>query len=336
MKKKRINIRDIAEELDVTPSTVSRALNSGKKVGEQKRKEIIELANKWGYRPNRFAKSLIENKTYNLGLLLPEFTHHFFNKVLSGIESVTYEAGYHLVICVSDQLQDKEIKSCQTFIDSQVDGVLAIIGNEGDEFGHIQEVIDAGIPLVLMDRLCEDIQATYVVTDDYEGAFNAVNHLVQTGCSRIIHLKGPDYIFTAFNRHMGYKEGLKRHGIPYRRDWVISPTEKDFAQKLEHLILKEDIDGIFAFSDYDAFGAYDIIGKTGKKIPDDIGIIGYANEPLSTYVSPKLTTVEQSPFEIGRISAGYLLQKINQPSDEIMTSCLKTKLVIRDSTRSIK
>lgn len=168
MKRKRVSITDIARALHITPSTVSRALNGGPKISEKTRQAILELAEKWGYRPNPFAKSLLYNKTYNIGLIIPEFTHHFFSQVLRGIESITYEKDYHLIICTSDNHFHKEKKSVQALLDMRVDGLLAAIGNNSNSFDHFQEIVDVGVPFVLIDRTCEDIEASYVITNDFK------------------------------------------------------------------------------------------------------------------------------------------------------------------------
>jgi len=335
MKKKRVSIRDIATAMSVTPSTVSRALNNGEKVSEKKRKEIVKLAKELGYRPNPIAKSMVGKRTYNIGLLLPEFTHHFFNRILAGIEHITSNAGYHLLICTSDELKEKEIKSCSSFIDARVDGIIAAVGNKEDDLGHFKDVLEAEIPLVLIDRICEDLDVPYVITDDFQGAFNAVAYLINSGCSRILHIKGPNHLSTSFNRWMGYKQALKQHNIAYEKRWVVEGDQNDLKAILETLLCKEKIDGVFGFSDYYAYTAYQVIGQLGKSIPDDISIIGYADEPMATYINPQLSTVYQPAFEMGQKAAETLLNMIEKGTKEANLSQMETKLVLRETTKQV-
>ncbi|WP_439489479.1 LacI family DNA-binding transcriptional regulator [Algoriphagus sp.] len=331
MKKKRISITDIATALHVTPSTVSRALNGGGKVSEKKRLEIVSLAKKLGYRPNPIAKSLLENRTHTIGLIIPEFTHHFYSRMLAGIESVTSQAGYQLLICTSNEKQKQEIKSTQTLLDARVDGILATISKMNDKFAHLQEVMDSGTPLVLVDRFSEEIETPYVISDDFQGAFSAVDHLSQSGCKNIIHIKGPENLSTTFTRFMGYKEALKKHGIGLKEELILESSDENLQEKIRSCLLNHQVDGAFAYSDYLAFEVYKIASELQIRIPQQLSVIGYADEPISMYVNPTLSTVNQQPFEMGATGANYLLNKINNPETELEIKTLDTKLIIRGS-----
>ncbi|MFD2033418.1 LacI family DNA-binding transcriptional regulator [Belliella marina] len=333
MEKKRVSIRDLAAILGVTPSTISRALNGQGNISEKRREQITKLAKEHGYRPNHIAKSMVANKTFNIGLLLPEFTHNYFNKILAGIESVTYQKGYQLLICTSDELQEKEEKSCLTFLDARVDGILATAGNSSDDLRHFENVLKDGTPLVLLDRICEDLNTSYVVTDDFEGSFEAVQYLIDSGCSNILHIKGPDYISTSFNRKLGYTEALKKNGMEYREEFVLKGDQKAFEKDLNAVLDKHPIDGVFAFSDYYAYDVIQILNHRAVKIPDEISIIGYADEPLAQYISPQLSTVKQPAYEIGKHAAEILFKIIEEKTDEIITKQLKTTLVLRGTTK---
>lgn len=333
---KRISIRDIARALHVTPSTVSRALKGEPRISEKTRQAVLELAEKWGYRPNPFAKSLLLNKTYTIGLIIPEFTHHFFNQVLRGIESVTYEKGYHLIICTSDNAYEKEKKSVQTLLDLRVDGLLAAIGNNSKTFDHFQEILDIEVPLVLVDRICEDVETSYVVTNDFEGAMQATEYLIGRGGRQIGYIKGPVRISTTFNRFMGYKEALKKWGIPFCESLVFDSDEpQNLRNQLIPLLKNKQIDAVFAHSDYLAYEAIDIVQSAGLQVPGDIAVMGYANEPIASFMSPKLSTVRQPAFDMGRVAASFLMQKLagEIDNDKIMIESLSTELVIRASTK---
>lgn len=332
MKKKRISITDIANVLQVTPSTVSRALNGGGKVSAKKRAEILSLAKELGYRPNPIAKSLLENRTHTIGLIIPEFTHHFYSRMLAGIESVTSQAGYQLLICTSNEKQIQEIQSTHTLLDARVDGILATISKMNDKFEHLQEVMDSGTPLVLVDRFSEEIDTPYVISDDFNGAFSAVNYLCQNGCKNILHIKGPENLSTTFNRFMGYKEALRKHEIAYKDELVLESSDEDLTGKIRFCLTNLSVDGAFTYSDYLAFEIYKVASELGIPIPEKLSVIGYADEPISSYISPTLSTVNQQPFEMGVAGANYLLNKINDPEIGLETKSMETKLVIRESS----
>lgn len=336
MKKKRISITDIANALQVTPSTVSRALNGGGKVSEKKKLEILSLAKKLGYRPNPIAKSLLENKTHTIGLIIPEFTHHFYSRMLAGIESVTTEAGYQLLICTSNEKQTQEIKSIQTLLDARVDGILATISKMDDKFEHLQEVMDSGTPLVLVDRFSEEIETPYVISDDFKGAFSAVDHLCQSGCRNIMYIKGPENLSTTFNRYMGYKEALRKNEIALKEEFILEGSDPDLAEKITSCLRNFPIDGAFTYSDYLAFEIYKVASELKIPIPDRLAVIGYADEPISTYISPTLSTVNQQPYEMGAMGANYLMNKIKDSTIPLETTSVETVLILRESCLNLK
>lgn len=336
MKKKRISITDIANALNVTPSTVSRALNGGGKVSEKKRNEILALAQELGYRPNPIAKSLLENKTNTIGLIIPEFTHHFYSRMLSGIESITSEAGYQLLICTSNENENQEIKSTQILLDARVDGIIATISKMNDKFEHLQEVLDSGTPLVLVDRFSEEIETPYVISDDFKGAFSAVDYLCQSGCKNILHIKGPDNLSTTFNRLMGYKEALRKHEIELKEELVLESNDANLVEKIRICLTNYLVDGAFTYSDYLAFEIYKVASELKIKIPEQLSVIGYADEPISTYINPTLSSVNQQPFQMGAFGANYLLNKINDPEIGLEIKNLETRLVIRESCKGLE
>ncbi|WP_339708352.1 LacI family DNA-binding transcriptional regulator [Algoriphagus aquimarinus] len=336
MKKKRISITDIANALNVTPSTVSRALNGGGKVSEKKRLEILALAKELGYRPNPIAKSLLENKTHTIGLIIPEFTHHFYSRMLAGIESITSKAGYQLLICTSNENQTQEIKSTLTLLDARVDGILATISKMNDKFEHLQEVLDSGTPLVLVDRFSEEIETPYVISDDFKGAFSAVDYLCQNGCRNIMHIKGPDNLSTTFNRFMGYKEALRKHEIELNEELVLESSDINLVEKIRFCLTNHQVDGAFTYSDYLAFEIYKVASELNIPIPEQLSVIGYADEPISTYINPTLSTVNQQPFEMGAFGANYLLNKINNPEIGLEIKNLEARLVIRESCKKLE
>jgi DNA-binding LacI/PurR family transcriptional regulator len=331
---KRISITDIARELNVTPSTVSRALNGGPRISDKTRQSVLELAKEWGYRPNPLAKGLVSRKTYNIGLIIPEFTHHFFNQVLRGIESFAVAKGYHLVICTSDNDYEKEKKSVETLLDLRVDGFLVALGDNTQKFDHFQDILSFEVPLVFIDRTCEDIETPYVITNDFEGAFQATEHLISSGSRQIVYIQGPTHISTTFNRLMGYREALRKWDISYREDFIVDGSNvQSLTAELSQLLKNHSIDAVFAHNDYLAFEAFNVIKQQGFQVPKDILLMGYANEPIAEYMTPSLSTVQQPAYDMGEHAANLLIQQLeNGYINETLTKCIPTSLVIREST----
>lgn len=330
---RKVTIVDIAHELDVSPSTVSRALNGIGRMNEETRHQILDLAKKWGYHPNPHAQRLKNVKTSTIGLIVPELTHHFYSRIIKGVDSVLDEIGYQQIICVSNEEYEKERTAAHTLLNARVDGLLVALSNETNDFDHLQELVNEEIPIVFLDRMCEDIDAPYVMTDDFEGARIATEFLLNNGGQKIAFLKGPENISTSFSRLMGYKEALKNRSISYDEKLVVLSVPGNSAEtQLIELLEHHNIDGVFAHSDYYAFKAMEIMLKNGFKIPEDVQVIGYADEPLASYTTPKITTIKQPAFEIGRVGMELLLQEI-ESGTKGEPKILDTKLVIRDSTR---
>lgn len=330
---RKVTIVDIAHELDVSPSTVSRALNGIGRMNEETRQQILGLAKKWGYHPNPHAQRLKNVKTSTIGLIVPELTHHFYSRIIKGVDSVLDEFGYQQIICVSNEEYEKERTAAHTLLNARVDGLLVALSNETNDFDHLQELVNEEIPIVFLDRMGEDIDAPYVMTDDFEGARIATDFLVGNGCEKIAFLKGPENLSTSFSRLMGYKEALKKRSIEFDEKLVIlsglgNSADAQLIELLEHY----HIDAVFAHSDYHAFKAMEIMLKDGLKIPEDVQVIGYADEPLASYTTPKITTIKQPAFEIGRVGMELLLQEI-ESGTKGEPKILDTKLVIRDSTK---
>lgn len=330
---RKVTIVDIAHELDLSPSTVSRALNGIGRMNAATRQQILDLAKKWDYHPNPHAQRLKQIKTSTIGLIVPELTHHFYSQMVKGVDSVLDEIGYQQIICVSNEEYEKEKKAAEALLNARVDGLLVALSNETNDYKHIQQLIHEEIPVVFLDRMCEDIQAPYVMTDDFEGAKMATQHLIDIGCERIVFIKGPEIISTTFSRLMGYKEALNKNAFDIQDDFIIDNCDQ---QQLEHclsiLINDRKIEGLLAHSDYHAFKAIEIIHKLGLKVPDDISVIGYADEPLASYTTPKITTVKQPAFEIGKKGMELLLNQIESGNTD-EPRILNTELIIRDSTK---
>lgn len=330
---KKITIVDIAKGLGISASTVSRALNGIGRMNADTRQQIIELAKELSYHPNPHAQRLQKVKSSTIGVIIPELTHHFFSQIVKGVDEILDHHGYQQIICVTNDSYEKEKSAAETLLNARVDGLLVALSNETKDYDHIQQFIDEEVPVVFLDRMCEDILSPYVMTDDFEGALKATEYLISSGCKNIAFAKGPKNISTTFSRFMGFKEALKKHNIPINNQLILEHENRNNLQiRLYQLFSEFSLDGLLAHSDYHAFRALEIINKMGYSIPKDIQIIGYADEPLASYTTPKITTVKQPAFEIGKVGMELLLYQIDT-GEMGDPRILETELIIRDSTK---
>ncbi|MEN7550441.1 LacI family DNA-binding transcriptional regulator [Rapidithrix thailandica] len=341
MQKRNVTIVDIAKELNLSPSTVSRALNDVSTVKESTKKEVLKLAELWGYVPNIPARNLLIKKTYNLGLIVPDVTHNFFSKAIKGIDEVVSQAGYQLVICSSNDDVLKEKKAAETLLHSRVDGLLVSLCDHTKEYGHFEKVIKNQVPIVFIDRICEDLAAPSVITNDFEGAYQATDYLIQTACKKIAYLKGPDELSTSFYRQMGYMESLKNKGLNVNENLLVDWEDlaEQRAEKFHALLDGPDRpDGVFAYNDYIAFEFVQAVKQNGLRIPEDVSVIGFADEPVATYMTPALSTVFQPALQMGKSAAQLLLTQIEEDQliDDTTSVVLNTNLVLRETTRPLE
>lgn len=338
--KNRARIKDLAEELGLSVSTISRALANDKRISERVRNEVAALAKRWGYTRNPFAFNLNQNKSNHIGLILPEFTHHFFSLVLKGVDSIVTERGYNLIVNTHNDDPKKEVKAAHALNSLLVEGMIVCYAsnNEDNEgFKFYKDSILSGVPVVFFDRLYEDIKASYVITDDFNGAISAIDHLVKTGCRRIAYLGGPEDFSTNFNREMGYREGLRKNEITSSVDFRLPWNNNIEAWKASciSLIKNQNIDGILCYTDYIAYDALCLLQDSNIKVPEEISIIGFAGEPISTFTRPRITTVTQPAELIGKRAAEILFWHLeNVDSETIFTETLPTQLTLRDSTKN--
>ncbi len=336
MKSSHITIKDIARVLGISPSTVSRALKDHPDISEETKSLVKTFAEKVHYRPNALALSLRRQKTYTLGLIIPEIIHHFFSSVISGMEDLAYGEGYHLMICQSNENYYREVINTQALLDHRVDGLLVSISKTTREFNHLKIAMENGTPLVFFDRICDEIETDRVLTDDFEGALVATSHLIGRGSKRILHLAAPKHLLIGKNRMEGYKQALINNGIPINESMILKcDTREDvFSLRKEITELARNIDGIFAVNDSTAIAAMQILQENGFKIPSDIAVIGFGDGPNATIAHPPLTTVEQKGYEMGREAVRLLIQKIENPGTQInfQTKILTPTLKKREST----
>jgi DNA-binding LacI/PurR family transcriptional regulator len=331
-------ILDIARELHISKSTVSRALHGHSDINEQTRKAVLETARKLEYQPNLLAYGLAKNKSMTIGIIVPEFINSFFPFIIIGAQEVANPAGYHVLICQSNESYQTEIANTNVLLSSRVDGLLVSLTGETPNIDHFKKFERAGIPVVYFNRVCKDTHVSKVIVDDYEGAFKGVVHLIENGCRRIAHIAGPANLQMSQNRLRGYLDALAQHGIEKDSsliiDYDLNPQQAtECAKRLFDLPLPPD--GLFAVNDPAAIAAMLVAKERAIKIPDELAVLGFSNEPTSALIEPGLTTLAQPMADIGRTAISMLFDQIDSADDEVVepeTRVLKTTLIVRGSS----
>jgi LacI family transcriptional regulator/LacI family repressor for deo operon, udp, cdd, tsx, nupC, and nupG len=329
-----VTIMDIARQLGVSKSTVSRALRGNADIHEGTRQAILDLAQKLDYQPNPLANALLKRRTNTVGILVPEFQHFFFPTLIMGAQDVLTQAGYNLMIFQSNESYETEVANVKALLRSRVDGIMASITGESQNFDHFRTVLQKEIPLVFFNRVCPELATPQVIIDDYSGAFQAVEHLIEQGYRRIAHLAGPPNLQIARLRRQGYLDALQKYGLLIDEDLIvyhnlIERNARACAQQL--LDLPQPPDAIFVVNDPSAIETMLLAKQRGIQIPQELGIVGFSNDPVSSIIEPALTTVEQPVREIGAQSAQLLLAQLQTPNLE--QKVLATRLIVRDSSR---
>jgi LacI family transcriptional regulator len=341
MKFNQVTIKDIARELGISPSTVSRALKDHPDISVQTKKAVNELAEKLNYQPNIVALNLRQKKTNTIGVILPELVHFFFSTVISGIESVAYEAGFNVILAQSNESYEREKTDIKALFNSRVDGMLISISRETTNYDHIESILSKGVPIVFYDRMYANPNTSKVIVDDYIGAKEAVLHLIEQGCTRIAHLESTPGLSIAEDRKRGYYDALRENNIPIKENMVLQcpngSLEDAEAATKKLLALATPPDAIFANHDMLAMGAMKAIKEAGLKIPQDIALMGFSNWFFSQLMDPPLSSVDQPGFELGQEAARLLIRQIEMKDKEQFdpipeTKVLKTKLVVRASS----
>ncbi len=337
MKKSNITLADIAESLQISPSTVSRALSNHPDISAETKEKVANLAKELNYFPNSIAQSLQKKSTKTIGVIVPEIKHHFFSSVISGIEDVAYTEGYTIMVCQSNESHEREVINTKALMSNRVAGILVSASQTIENSDHFRMLQKQGIPLVLFDRIYEDIGVSQVVVDDFNGAFKAVEHLIQSGYKKIAHLAGFKSLSIGYNRKQGYLAALNKYNIPIDEEMIVSGgfDEEDGAEGFEKLLeIGKQPDAIFGVNDPVIVGAYIKIKEKGLRIPEDIALVGFSDAPITMYLDPPITTVDQPGYEMGHKAVQILLEQIKNPleSYEAKTEIVETELIIRGST----
>ena len=339
MKKENLTINDIARQLNISKSTVSRALHDAHDINPETKKKVVDFAKKHDYHPDFIAKSLRSRNTKTIGVIIPAYNIPFYSIAICGIQDYAMKMGYNVMVCHSNEQYETEIKNVDALLNANVEGIIISVSRDTKKNEHIQKLKRKGIPLVLFNRVIENFKAAKVVVNDYYGALNMVNYLIKTGCKKIAHISGPNNLLLSNNRKSGYVEALKNNGIEANENLIIEgdftiESGIDCTKKL--LEANVGIDAIFAVCDSVAFGVMKVLKEKGIKIPNDVAVAGFTNEPMAELIEPALTTVKQPIYEIGETASKLLFAQLNDPNLPAELCVLETTIEVRESTRTLQ
>ena len=336
----QLTMKDIAREFNTSVATVSRALKDSPRISEEKRRAIQQYAKEHNFFPNFLAESLRNSKVMQpkiIGVIVPELAHYYFSTVLAGIEEEARARNYRIMVAQSNEKYEREVKICQSFYENKVCGIIVSQAKDTTKYDHFNQLLQSGVPLVFYDRICTGVNADRVVVDDYQGAFNAVSHLIETGCKRIAFFGSPMTLEISKNRFNGYKDALKRHGIEFDEKLALFCDNRSDAEVITPELMKKDDhpDAFFAVNDDTAIGIMYAAKRMGFKVPEDISICGFTNGQRAIACDPMLTTVEQRGKRVGEEAADILIGHVEGtiPRNKVERRIVRTRLIIRGTTR---
>jgi len=341
--KRKITLKQIAKELDVSISTVSKSLRNSLEIGEETRLKVQAFAKFYNYKPNNIALSLKNRKTKSIGIIIPEIVHYFFSTVINGIEQVANENGYSVVICLSDDSFDKEVLNMEMLANGSIDGFIMSLSKETQykgDFHHITEVINQGMPVVMFDRVTNDILCDKVIIDDKAAAYEAVQSLIDNGRKKIALVTTVDYVSVGKLRTDGYEKALLDNGLPFNEDLIIKIEDVDTCEiTISQLLHDRAFDAVFAVNELFAVTIIKTASKMGLKVPEDLAVIAFTDGIISKYSTPSITTVSQSGEKMGNKAAKMLIERLEAGHDDdeeenenYTTEVIETHLIKREST----
>ncbi len=336
--KKEVTIYDIAAKLNISATTVSRGLKNHPAIKQATKDKIFAQAEQMGYRFNTFARNLRVKKTYTIGVIVPRLNSMFMSGVLAGMEKVSNEAGYDLIISQSLETVGKEIKNASTMFNSRVDGLLVSLAYDTTDITHFKQFIDRNIPLIFFDRVYEHPNCPNIIINNYQAGYEITEHLIKQGCSRIMHVTGNRSRNVYERRYRGYRDALDDHGIEYDKGLLVTTqlsTEDGVQAARDILSMDRKPDAIFVANDSCAVSCLKELTRNGMRVPEDLLIAGFNNDPIATVVEPNLTTIDYHGQEMGEVAAKTLINLLTEGSVEqhAATIVLRHKLIIRESTQ---
>jgi LacI family transcriptional regulator len=333
--KHKATIHDIARALNITASTVSRALNDNPRISEETKKAVLKAAKKLHYQPNHLAAALRNGKSNIIGIIVPTVDRASFSSVVRGIEEIANQAKYNVMIAQTYDNYEKEVATVNALLNARVDGIIASHGKSTKDFSHFQKIKERGIPLILFDRSNDHLKVSQVLIDDYLGAYRATEHLIQQGCSRIAHFTNTLKISIYQERLRGYKDALTANGLKFDPSLVIESNlqledgRNSMMQLLKHRQLP---DAIFSASAFGIMGALQVCNEKGINVPGEIALVGFSNEPFTSFTEPAITSVEQHSMRIGNAAAQIFLKEVTTAHHVPQKIVLTPDLIIRGSS----
>jgi len=337
--KPKITIKIIAKELGVSTSTVSKALRDSHEISQETKERIKAYANYYNYRPNNLALQLRSQKTKVIGIILPKIVHHFFSTVISGVEKVANERGYNIMVCFSNENQQKEIETINVLTNGSVDGLIVSIATEtlrNKALDHFYNLIENEVPLVLFDRVHNSIRCDKVIVDDIGAGYKATKHLIEIGCKKIGIVTTPEHVTVGLHRYQGYERALNEASISITKGFIINVDEEQNIYDQIKTLFDQDIDAVFAVNEIYAAIAIRIAKEKGLHIPNDLSVIGFTDGLISEYSSPSITTVVQHGFTMGEQAAELLIDRIEDQKNDMVpqTKVISSNIKIRESSKS--
>ena len=334
--RKNFGIKDLAQMLGISVSTVSRALRDAYDVNPETRKRVLELSKKLNFKINKNASALASGNTKNIGIVIPFITNYYFSTVISGIQEEAYQQGYNITLYVTSDDISREKQLIDSIATSSIDGLLISISSNSNTTEHFQRILQAELPIVFFDRIPKSIDASKVMQNDFDGAYQATWHLLRSGYDKIAHIAGPQELNFTQERLRGYKQALSEARIPYNKEYVLYSSfgqNAGFHDTEKLLKLPTPPNAIFAVNDRQGVGAIQALKKNKITVGIDFGVIGFTNDPISTVIEPNLTTIEEPAYQIGRKSCELLLKHIKNKDFETREIILPAKLIERQSVK---
>ena len=335
-----ITIHHLASELKISASTVSRALNDNIRISEKTRKKVQQKAIEMGYRPNVLAANLRSKRTMTIGVVVPRIDRYFFSSAISGIEDYAWTKGFNVIISQSNDLLVKEENCVRTLYNNRVDGMIISISMQTNEDKHLRLFSDNNIPILFFDRSCSTIQSDRIIVDDFDAGYKITAHLIDRGCKRIAHIAGPELLNTYKERKAGYLKALNEAGISVGDGYleVTNLTREEGKQAFSRLMsLPDPPDGVFCGNDTTALSALEYCKNHQLRVPEDVALVGFSDEPFSEVVTPSLSTVKSPGYDMGFLAAQKIIHRIQNSGVRIPFGqvVLPTQLIIRNSSKKI-
>lgn len=336
----RITLKMIAENFGVSISTVSKALNNSVEISKDTKNEIQKYASFVKYKPNSIARSLRNSQTKTIGVVVPNIQNNFFSKAFAGIEEVCSANDYTLISCISDDSYEKEVKTIELLKNGALDGIILSIAEETEvrkDFRHLKNVADEGIPLVLFDRVVDNVSCDKIIVDDFDAAYNATRKLIQSGCKHVAVVSKLDALSVGKLRAAGYKSAIKDYN-PDQPEMIFSiGKSEDITECLIEVLSTHRIDALLCLEETATLNAVQLLKTLGKRIPEDVSVISFTNNDLQKFLTPAVTTVSQHARKIGMTAATMLIKRLEKKHfGDHQTKVICTSLIERDSTRAFK